>query len=1174
MATEHDPTAVPSESQPTPAPAPTPSTAIQTEAPAPASSTAIQTEAPAAKDGSVIPLPPTTPAPEAPPISPRQAALNATLDRVLGALVLVLSFLLASFAIQNSDFWRHLATGRLLAGGEYTFGEDPFSYATEGVYWANHSWLFDWILYTLYNLVGGAGLVVVKGLLVVALAVVLCSIRRRDQPLWVPLLFTALAVLAVSPRLLMQPICVSFLFLGLTLYLLNRYGTTGDWRLWLLPPLFALWINLDSWYVLGPLTVALFLLGELLQRLVGPKQADAPARLRPLALVLLAGLAACLLNPHHYHALTLPPELAYLTVNATDWISHLFGIQLSLPEEMVASGRTMQALYQYDPRLTLFLSPLTRLYWSSPVLGFNAAGMTFYLLFLMGLASFALSPWNLRWSRLLVWLPLGLLAAWKVQMIPFFAVVAGPIAALNFQDSVAHLATLPGAGARPRTDLSLLGRLAAILGCLVLLVFAWPGLLHGEAADEPRTTRRVAWHVEIDPSLKEAAEFLHEVRQNPNYQLGNGFNFAREVADYCAWFCPEEKSYFDGRFDLFTPEETTNYLKVRQMFLGDNVKFDWPRLFRARNIDHFLLSTPNEHQRKLVLGFLAGYATADWRPIYLGGRTTIFTWLDLERGVPRPKGPPAVNLDELAFGTKSPQKAPEKGVEPFPAKPGFWDRFVGKTPPWAVDAEESQTYALYFSNQIPKWNSWRPGYIRAWQLATWTGAVGLASNGCGFLLGVTAANSLARCDQCLFGAGDHLGRPLVRGFSIGPPALPLLAVRAARRGVAARPDSAAAYTSLGKATGILDQMQERYWLDNPEPLQLFVRHRQGPLHDLRQLIRIVQTTAALEQAVELRPNYADAHLELALIYEQMHFLDAALQHFTEYVRIHQAGEAALATKSKAVKDFVAQLEQRLKLLNNDVRRRRNDFDLRAKDRPPLEKVKYAFFEATQEYRNGRGLGLLALKLLKEMDLNKLKEEMRQDAAIWQLHFLLLTGQVNEVRERMSPTLKKPLGLNYDYFQIALAAAYGNYREADQLLAELDKKIQVEKNLWQPAVSWLGIQLIDSASNPSLNHRLKELQAKNGLDVHLIDATTNIHPLMLLLRLQTTSLHQAQMQQVIGTMMHQTSQLRTMRGLLALESGDTVAARQHFESALRVAGKMYYTYRPLAERYLELLGKQK
>src|SRR5262249_39071724 len=158
----------------------------------------------------------------------------------------------------------------------------------------------------------------VKGLLVGALAATLLAVRRPGQSLWIPAACTALALLAMSPRLFLQPTCVSLLFLALTVYLLHRGAVRGApvallgrtfSPLWLLPPLFALWVNLDSWFVLGPLTVALFLLGAALGRLVAPA-GTVPGGLRTLGLVLLVGLGACLLNPYLHRAFVLPVELA------------------------------------------------------------------------------------------------------------------------------------------------------------------------------------------------------------------------------------------------------------------------------------------------------------------------------------------------------------------------------------------------------------------------------------------------------------------------------------------------------------------------------------------------------------------------------------------------------------------------------------------------------------------------------------------------------------------------------------------------------------------------------------------------------------------------------------------------------------------------------------------------
>src|SRR5262249_21779277 len=188
------------------------------------------------------------------------------------------------------------------------FGNDPFAYTSEGIYWANPSWLSDWLLYVLYRVIGGSGLVLVKALLVTALAWVLFQVRRGDASIGVPVLCTALALLVMSPRLTLQPVVVSYLFLGVTLWLLWRPGdgasekTTFRQQLKHFAPLLlliALWANLDGWFLLGPVLVALFWLGERLQPLLLVDKVD---RMRPPARVpawlVPATLAMCLVNPH------------------------------------------------------------------------------------------------------------------------------------------------------------------------------------------------------------------------------------------------------------------------------------------------------------------------------------------------------------------------------------------------------------------------------------------------------------------------------------------------------------------------------------------------------------------------------------------------------------------------------------------------------------------------------------------------------------------------------------------------------------------------------------------------------------------------------------------------------------------------------------------------------------
>ena len=105
-----------------------------------------------AATSATIPLPP--PAVPTMTATDQMLALIRRFDRLLGLVVLFLAFLLASFAVRNSDFWMHAATGRALVHEKRLTIPDPFSYTSTSA-WINHSWLYDVILYVVYTNFGG-----------------------------------------------------------------------------------------------------------------------------------------------------------------------------------------------------------------------------------------------------------------------------------------------------------------------------------------------------------------------------------------------------------------------------------------------------------------------------------------------------------------------------------------------------------------------------------------------------------------------------------------------------------------------------------------------------------------------------------------------------------------------------------------------------------------------------------------------------------------------------------------------------------------------------------------------------------------------------------------------------------------------------------------------------------
>ena len=218
---------------------------------------------------------------------------------------------------RNSDLWLQLANGRNLVEGKYTPGADPFSFTGADRAWADTSWLNDLSQYALYSAdPTGAALVAVKAVAFAAAFGLLFLLRRTGQALWPWAVLVALGVLSSAPTASVRPIVWSMFFLSATLLILYRWPwQPGTWRQPLvLAGLFALWANVDSWFLLGPLTVALVLIGETLHPLLtrerGP-QADDPFPPAPptglLGRALLPGAVACLLNPMVLAALAKDP---------------------------------------------------------------------------------------------------------------------------------------------------------------------------------------------------------------------------------------------------------------------------------------------------------------------------------------------------------------------------------------------------------------------------------------------------------------------------------------------------------------------------------------------------------------------------------------------------------------------------------------------------------------------------------------------------------------------------------------------------------------------------------------------------------------------------------------------------------------------------------------------------
>lgn len=1001
---------------------------------------------------------PSTPAAEAPPISlpplPPPAPMDPTkflrlrswLDGTLVVVVLLFAFLVASFPVFNSDFFGQAATGRLILQGEYRFGVDPFVYSeTTEDYFVNHSWLFALLMYGLYQLpgIGGAAVVIFKALLVVALAEILLRVgRRKGQSLWIPAACTALAILAVSSRLYLQPSCLSYLFLGLTLWLLTVMRPNDKRLWWLLPPLFALWVNCDQWFFLGPLTVALYLVGEGIQYAMASREGGPDGgrqrELRILGLVVLVGVAACLLNPHHFHAFTLPPE---------------FGLS--------PAG----AVLEQDPQFhTLFLSPLGKDFYQ-PRLGLSAAGLAYWPLLFLGLTSFVLVFGRAPWWRLVVWMGFALLSLYNVRLIPFFAIVAGPVMARNWLDYATQRL-----GQEPRLtpgwrNWSLAGRGLTVLLALALVIAAVPGWLQ----NQPKQQRRLGWSVRVDPSLQAMAQTIQQWRQEKLLDKTDPhwFNMHYEVADYLAWFAPGERVFL-GHSLPYCRKTAEDYADIRQGLeqlmperagADDNSvpspkdiqkKLDQLRA-RLRELHvRYWIFDDNSSARANQAARLLLFATPDeWVLCALHGRLAVFAWRDpADRQAPDPSKGLALDLKEVAFGPRA-ETAPPQGPEPTPARDGwetYWDAWWRPARPLSADREEAALYDFRFQVlEEPRRKQQAYFALRAWQAAVAAGAVaGSLSQGPapGSLLALSWSSTYhnllppgqvqpARPAQHSEEGAMQAWLLYVNSRPIEPPTSLYLGIRAARRALRVNPEEASTYFLLGQGYRHLgaQPLERNFAMTAPRLLA----------------IRRTQIVAALQQCLRLQPNpdmAAQAHEALYAVYAPpprgvLRYYDAAVHHLREALDQRTAAGPPPNVSAAQYNQELDRMSAELMKLETELKRQRDSFDVRAASRSGLEKVRIAL---------ALGLPETALALLEEeSEMSITAKDLDVVKAVTAAALDL--GRLDTASRLLVPdpqsTANQPVRPDYLDLHVRLAAARGDYADADRLLAD------ALRHAWQP-----------------------------------------------------------------------------------------------------------------------------
>jgi hypothetical protein len=228
-----------------------------------------------------------------------------TIERTTAFILFALLLALATRIPIDTDVWWHLrsADHTLTQGMIYT---DPFSFTMHGQPWTNHSWGAQIILLGVWRLAGNWGLALyVAGLATAGMYLIYrMSAGGTYLRAFAVIIGAAAAAVFWSPR----PQMLSFFLSTVVLFILMLYKRKGIDRLWLLPPIMALWGNLHAGFSIGFIFIGGVIAGEILNNLFNKNAAHIIGwrGIGKLILVALVSAAALLINPYGVQMLLVP----------------------------------------------------------------------------------------------------------------------------------------------------------------------------------------------------------------------------------------------------------------------------------------------------------------------------------------------------------------------------------------------------------------------------------------------------------------------------------------------------------------------------------------------------------------------------------------------------------------------------------------------------------------------------------------------------------------------------------------------------------------------------------------------------------------------------------------------------------------------------------------------------
>lgn len=214
--------------------------------------------------------------------------------------------------LSTTDIGRHIKNGEIILNAPWpeklaVLNTNFYSYTENNFAFINHHWLSGITFYLVYILWGFSGLSIFYIFLCTFAFYLLFRIAKNEIGIEVAAILSVLALPIITQRTEIRPEAVTYFLMAIFFYILWHWqrGNGYDKKIFILPVLMFLWVNLHLGFVFGFLLIGSFWIEELLECI---KSKD-NRKVIQLSIVLFLSIIAGLINPFFTKGLLYPLKI-------------------------------------------------------------------------------------------------------------------------------------------------------------------------------------------------------------------------------------------------------------------------------------------------------------------------------------------------------------------------------------------------------------------------------------------------------------------------------------------------------------------------------------------------------------------------------------------------------------------------------------------------------------------------------------------------------------------------------------------------------------------------------------------------------------------------------------------------------------------------------------------------